>query len=107
MEKELEENIKELQLLEQNLSNLLFQKQAFQLELNELSSAVSELDDSKGDVFKILGNVMIKSNKEKLKKELNEKKDIVDLRVKNIEKQDKMLQDRVEELRKVVLKGMK
>lgn len=107
MEKELEENIKELQLLEQNLSNLLFQKQAFQLELNELSSAVSELDDSKGDVFKILGNVMIKSNKEKLKKELNEKKDIVGLRVKNIGKQDKMLQDRVEELRKVVLKGMK
>lgn len=107
MEKELEEGIKELQLLEQNLNNLLFQKQAFQLELNEVESAVSELDNSKGDVFKIVGNIMIKSEKGKLKKDLEEKRDIVGLRVKSIEKQEKALSGRVEELRKVVLKGMK
>lgn len=107
MEKEIEEKVKELQLIEQNLNNFIFQKQAFQLELNEINSAVEELKKSDGDVFKIIGNVMIKSEKNKLKKELDEKKEIVSLRLKNIEKQEKALRERVEELRKAVLKSIK
>ena len=107
MEQNIDEKVKELQLLEQNLGNLLFQKQTFQLELGEVTSASEELEASKGDVFKIVGNVMIKSSKEKLKKELDEKKDLVSLRMKSIEKQEKALQNHVDELRKAVLKHMK
>ena len=103
----LDEKVKELQLLEQNLSNLLFQKQTFQLELSEVISASEELEGSKGDVFKIVGNVMIKSTKERLEKELEEKKDLISMRIKNIEKQEKVLQGHVEELRKSLLKQMK
>ena len=103
----LDEKVKELQLLEQNLSNLLFQKQTFQLELSEVTSASEELEGSKGDVFKIVGNVMIKSTKERLEKELEEKKDLISMRIKNIEKQEKVLQGHVEELRKALLKQMK
>ena len=50
---------------------------------------------------------MIKSDKGKLKKELDEKMQIIELRVKNIDKQEKVIRERVEELRKDVLKGMK
>lgn len=107
MESDMDEKVKELQLLEQNLGNLLFQKQTFQLELGEVTSACEELEASKGDVFKIVGNVMIKSSKEKLKKELDEKKDLISLRMKSIEKQEKALQSHVDELRKAVLKHMK
>ncbi len=107
MEKDLDEKVKELQLMEHNLSNLLFQKQTFQLELGEITSASEELEASKGDVFKIVGNVMIKSQKEKLKKELDEKKDLISMRIKNIEKQEKVLHATVDELRKIVLKQMK
>ncbi|OYT41943.1 prefoldin subunit beta [Candidatus Pacearchaeota archaeon ex4484_26] len=107
MEKGVEEKVKELQLIEQNLNNLVFQKQTFQLELNEVESANQALNEADGDVFKIVGNVMIKSEKEKLKKELDEKKELINLRVKNIEKQEKALRSRVEELRKSILKGIK
>jgi len=100
MEQDIDEKVKELQLLEQNLGNLLFQKQTFQLELGEVTSASEELEASKGDVFKIVGNVMIKSSKERLKKELDEKKDLISLRMKSIEKQERALQSHVEELRK-------
>src|SRR3990167_4852011 len=89
MEQDIDEKVKELQLLEQNLGNLLFQKQTFQLELGEVTSASEELEASKGDVFKIVGNVMIKSSKERLKKELDEKKDLISLRMKSIEKQER------------------
>ena len=77
------------------------------LELGEVTSASEELEASKGDVFKIVGNVMIKSSKERLKKELDEKKDLISLRMKSIEKQERALQSHVEELRKTVLKHMK
>ncbi len=106
-DKELEEKIKELQLFEQNLNTILFQKQAFQLEQNEVASALEELKESKGDVFKIIGSVMIKTEKEKLKKELEEKQDLIELRLKNIEKQESVLKKRAEELRKSVLKRLK
>lgn len=106
MQKEMEQKIKELQLLEQSLHNLLFQKQTFQLELSEINTSSEELDSSKGDVFKIVGNVMVKSEKGKLQKEIEEKKGIINLRIKNIEKQEKSLRDRVEELRKDVLKNI-
>lgn len=107
MAKEIEEKVKELQILEQNLSNLNFQKQTFQFELNEINSAFEELEKSDESVFKIVGNIMIKTEKDKLKKELEEKKDIIGLRIRNIEKQEKALRARVEELRKEVLNKLK
>ncbi|MBU2496523.1 MAG: prefoldin subunit beta [Nanoarchaeota archaeon] len=107
MDEKTEEKVRELQIIEQNLNNMIFQKQAFQLELSEINSAVEELNKSDGEVYKIIGNVMVKSEKDKLKKEIDEKKDIINLRVKNIEKQEKALKVRVEELRKDVLKTMK
>ncbi len=107
MDKKTEEKVRELQLIEQNLNNLIFQKQTFQLELSEINSAVDELNKSNGEVYKIIGNIMIKSVKDKLKKEIGEKKEIINLRVKNIEKQEKALKERVEELRKYVLKTIK
>ena len=56
-------------------------KQSIQIELNELSSALGEMKKSPKEVYKILGNIMIKTTPEKLSKELEEKKlskDIID-----------------------------
>jgi prefoldin beta subunit len=107
MEKETENQIKELQLLEQNLQNLLMQKQAFQLELSETENALEELSKTDKEVFKIAGNIMIKSSKENLIKELSRKKDIISLRLKSIESQEKSLEQSSENLRKKVLSKIK
>ena len=45
--------IQEIQFLEQNLQNLLMQKQAFQMELSETQAALKELENSGEEVFKI------------------------------------------------------
>ena len=81
-----QESLMELQLLEQNLQNFLMQKQAQQIELNEIVAALSEIEKLKTSeqAYKIIGTVMIKSEKKDLKKELSEKKDILELRIKNI-----------------------
>ena len=91
--------IQEMQILEQRLQNSIFQKQAFQMELAETDSAISELEKAGDEVFKIIGQLMIKSEKSKIKDELRDKKKILDLRIKSLEKQESSLSEQVEKFR--------
>lgn len=100
---ETESQIKELQVLEQNLQSVLMQKQAFQMELGEVENALEELEKAKEDVFKIVGNIMIRSSKDTLKKDLSQKKDLISLRLKSLGNQEKSLEESSEALRKKVL----
>lgn len=99
--------IQELQLIEQTLQNIMMQKQTFQLELNETLSAIEELSNAKDDVYKIVGQIMIKSKKDSLDKEMKDKKNLLELRVKNLDKQEDSLKDRLEKLREEVMKEIK
>lgn len=101
--KETEKQIQELQILEQNLQNLMMQKQAFQMEVSETESALVELEKNKDEVYKIVGNIMIKSSKEEIIKDLKQKKDLISLRLKAIESQERSLLENSEKLRKKVL----
>jgi len=99
-----ENNIQEIQFLEQGLQNILFQKQAFQMELSETQEALKELENSKDDVFKVIGQIMVKFEKSKMKEEMLNKLKIFDLRIKNLEKQEISLSNRIESIRDESLK---
>ncbi len=105
--KEDTQKIQEMQIAEQSIQNLLVQKQVFQLELAETNNALEELKKSKDDAFKIVGNLMIKSNKADLEKELTRKKDLINLRIKSLEKQEKNLEEQLTKIRSEVLKKLK
>ncbi len=107
MDKELQEQIQRLQMLEQNLQQFLLQKQAFQFELNETENALKEVKETKEDVFKLTGQILIKASKEDLEKELSQKKDILELRLKAIEKQESNLKKETEKIRGEVMKKIK
>ncbi len=107
MDKDTETQIKELQMLEQTLQNILMQKQAFQLELSETENALEELSKNNNEVFKISGNIMIKSSKENILKDLNQKRDLMALRLKSLDTQEKSFSATAENIRKKVLAVMK
>ena len=92
--------IQELQILEQNLQNQLMQKQTVQIELNEVQNALDDLKRTGDEVYKIIGGVMIRSNKADLLKELSEKQKILELRISSVEKQEKILEEKTGKLRK-------
>ena len=98
-------NMQEIQFLEQGLQNILFQKQAFQMELSETQDALKELENSKDDVFKIIGQIMVKFEKSKMKEEMLNKIKIFELRIKNLEKQEDSLSNRMEKMRDDGLKA--
>jgi len=107
IDKETQEKIQELQGYEQNLHALLMQKQAFQMELSETENALTEISKSKDDIFKIVGNVMIKTDKKQIEEESKKKQELLALRLKSIEKQEQELGKQVEELRADVMKKIK
>jgi len=92
--------IQELQILEQNLQNLMMQKQTIQIELNEAANALTDLKKSGDEVYKIVGGLMVRSDKSSLLAELEEKKKIFELRVSSIEKQEKILDEKAETFKK-------
>ena len=104
--KEVEKKIMELQIMEQNLQNIISQKQSFQGQFLEVENAVNELKNTKDDVYKVIGSVMVKSSNEKLLKELEEKKEILELRIKNIDKQEKNIREKANEMQKDVMKAI-
>ena len=96
-------NIQELQFLEQNIQNIFFQKQAFQMELTETQSALREIENSQEDAYKLIGQLMIKVPKSKIIEELSEKEKLLNLRINNLEKQEKSFSEKLEQLRGKIL----
>ncbi|MFW6449528.1 MAG: prefoldin subunit beta [Nanoarchaeota archaeon] len=92
------DNTEKLQMLEQNIQNYSRQRQQFELHLKEVESAIAELEDT-DESYKIIGNIMVKSSKDKLKKELNDKKRAYDVRIKNLQEQEEKLKKKSDELR--------
>ena len=105
--KDIANKIQELQMIEQSLQGVIMQRQTLQFELNEASEALDELGSAKGDVFKVVGQIMIKAKKEDLKKDLESKKEIIDLKLKNFDKQEKSLKERLIKLRDEVMGELK
>ncbi len=106
MTQETQEKIGQLQLIEQNLQSLLAQKQQFQSQIVEIGSALKETKDSK-TVYKIVGNIMVSSEKESLEKDLKEKKEMMDIRIKALEKQETQLKEKAQKIQKEVMGQIK
>jgi len=105
LDEETKKKIQELQMLEQNMQQFLMQKQAFSMELDEVNLCLDELNGKEEEIFKIIGNkIIIKTTKEKIEKELNHKKELIDLRLKTMDKQEQEFLNKTEALREEVIK---
>ena len=106
MNQETKDKIEELQNLEQNINSLIGQKQQIQAQQAEIENAISQLEGT-DKVFRIIGNIMVASDKVKVKKELDEKKEFIDLRIKTMDKQEEKLRNKAQELQKAVMEKIK
>ncbi len=107
MNQEIDQNkLQELQMLEQQLQSFLMQKQQIQIELNEINNALDELSKTDDEVYRVVGEIMLKSDKDTLSKELGEKKKLADLRLGAIEKQESNLDKKAGEIRQEFTKTL-
>lgn len=101
-----EKKFQEMQILEQRLQNSILQKQAFQMELAETNSAMNEVKKSGDEIFKVIGQLMIKSEKSKISEELLNKQKILELRIKSLEKQEDSLTEQLDKIQNELSKSI-
>ena len=104
--KDTEQKIGQLQMFEQSLQSFLGQKQQFQVQLVEVESALNELDSTE-KAYKIIGNIMVEADKNELKSDLRSKKEVLELRIKTMEKQEAQVREKASKLQSEILKKIK
>jgi prefoldin beta subunit len=89
-----------LQQLQQQLQTILQQKAQYELAVREAKRAQEEINDSADDavMYMSVGTVMMQKKKEVVDAKLTEKVETLELRIKSLEKQEKMLQGKFEQL---------
>lgn len=89
----------QLQTFQQQLQAVLMQKESLTIQKIEQEKALEELDKIKQgeDVYKAVGPILIKSAKNTMQKELKEKNETIDLRLKSLEKQESKIKERAKE----------
>lgn len=97
---QLQEQLVRLQQLQQTLQSVVTQKQQLELELNETDKALAELEKSTDEtpVYKSVGSILVKSNRQTLLTELKERKELLTTRVTVLGKQEERTRERLKEV---------
>jgi len=89
-----------LQQIQQQLQTILQQKAQYEMAVREAKRAQEEIKDSADDavMYMSVGTVMMQKKKDVVNAKLDEKVETLELRIKSLEKQEKMLQGKFEQL---------
>ncbi len=105
--KEVEQEIIQYQALQNQLAALSTQKSRIEAEIRTVDEALRLLEDAPEDgVYRIAGTIMVKANKTALMKELQERKEALDVKRKSIAKREEQLRVRLLELKKKIEKAL-
>jgi len=109
---EVDENTKNLiaqfQAYQQQLQAILIQKESLKLQNLEIEKALDELKKTKEKkAYKIAGQIMVLKPVDELKKELEELKENIELRIKSLEKSEERISDKLKNLQKEIREKVK
>ena len=106
---QLQEQLLRLQQLQQTLQSVVTQKQQVELELSETDKALAELEKSTDDtpVYKSVGSILVKSNRQVLLTELKERKELMATRVTVLGKQEDRTRERLKEIQEKLQERLK
>jgi prefoldin beta subunit len=96
----LREQLTRLQQLQQNLQAIMMQKQQVEVENSETERALEELKKTTNEdnVYKLAGPLLIKSNRDQLIKDLEEKKELSNTRIMVLGKQEIRVKENLKEV---------
>lgn len=99
---QVQDKLAQFQTLQQQLQLVALQKQQLNAVKNEAENALTELSkiSEKQKVYKAAGMLLIESSKGDSEKTLNEEKELSETRIGVLERQEKKLSEKYEELRK-------
>jgi prefoldin beta subunit len=100
------EQVSRLQQIQQNLQAIMMKKHQIEQETSEIERVIEEIKkmDEDNKVYKNYNTLWIKSNRENILRELKEKRDILNIRMEVVEKQEKRVSDNLKEVENKIIK---
>ena len=93
------------QVYQQQMQSIMAQKETLKVQQLEIKKALEEIGKSpEGHVYKASGPILIKSSMEDVKKELSEKDEFITTRLQTLERSEKKVKEKIEELREKLSK---
>lgn len=106
MEKQLEDALGKMQIQNQQLQTILLQRQTLMVQNSEIEKALEEIEKSSDDIFKSVGPILVRTKKDDIKKELEEQKDEIQLKLKTFDSQEKKIKEHLKDAQERVQKLM-
>ena len=104
---EMQQKIQDFQEAQQQARILMSQKYQIEIQLKETKNAIDELEKAGNtEVHKVVGQILIKSDKNAVLSDLKEKAETLELRMKTFEKQEKKIMERAKGLQEELQKGL-
>ena len=105
---QVQQRLLRLQQLQQTLLDIVVRKQQLELELSEVEQALKELNALSDDapVYKSVGALLVRADRSKLIEELNERKEILNMRVSVLGKQEERIRSQMKELQEKLQKEL-
>ena len=97
---QVQNQLAQLQQIQQQAQALAQQKNQLEIMLKESDMAIEELDklDGSAQVFKTIGNLLVKTDKDRTFEDLKEKKETLNLRLQTLTKQEERIHKRFTQL---------
>ncbi|MCX6670216.1 MAG: prefoldin subunit beta [Methanothrix sp.] len=97
---QIQNQLAQLQQLQQQAQAVMTQKTQIEGLIRETEAALKELDKSSDNavIYKSVGELLFRADKPKLVEELKERKDMMDIRLKTMAKQEERIQGRFTQL---------
>lgn len=107
MSPQLQNQIAQFQQVQQQLQATSNQKIQMEAQKKEMERTVDELGKSEGDVYKNVGSLLLKvRDKEEVKNEILDSMETMDIRIKSLDRQEKGLREKYENLQAVINKSL-
>jgi prefoldin beta subunit len=106
---QVQEQLVRLQQLQQTLQAVVTQKQQLEIELTEADRAIAELEKlaDQTPVYKSVGSILVKYDRQLLVNELKEKKELYNTRVTVLGRQEERTRERIKELQQKLQERLK
>ncbi len=106
---QLQEQLLRLQQLQQTLQTVTAQRQQLNLENSDIDQALAELEkmDNTSIIYKSIGSLLVKSERQKVMDELSERKDLLTTRILVFTKQRSRMEERIKSLQRTVQERLK
>ncbi len=97
---QIKNQLAQLQQIQQQAQAIAVQKNQVEITLKETELALEELEklDADAVVYKAIGDLLIRTERDKTKEDLKEKKDTLDLRLQTLARQEERAQTRFQQL---------